>query len=274
MATRTILTSQPVLSCDICERRLLRGEHHDVFIEAGERRTVCELCAPRAAHEGWLRERDIDAETDARPRQRPARGLLERLRRGLGAGQRQARTQPVRRSASEALGTPAEPARAFAGFSPAELAPEPDPLSVADADLLAVADADLLAVADAELLAAGASATLPATEEHEPLLAPGSDLILRAVQAFNDSELPRRVRGLARSLGEPAVCVRPAEHVHTAVRVVVAWELCWYRYEIDFGEDEPSVRALAQGTQLAELEREERSWNAAPDADGTIALIA
>jgi hypothetical protein len=58
MATRTIVTSQPDVECDVCERRLLRGEQPDVFLAAGRRRIVCELCAPRAAHEGWLRGTD------------------------------------------------------------------------------------------------------------------------------------------------------------------------------------------------------------------------
>ena len=58
MATRSIVTSQPDVTCDVCQRRLLRGEQPEIFLAAGEPRTVCELCAPRAAHEGWLRETD------------------------------------------------------------------------------------------------------------------------------------------------------------------------------------------------------------------------
>ena len=56
MTTRTIVTSQPDVACDVCERRLLRGEHADVFVATDRRRLVCELCTPRAVHEGWLRE--------------------------------------------------------------------------------------------------------------------------------------------------------------------------------------------------------------------------
>ncbi len=61
MATRSIVTSQPDVACDVCERRLLRGEQPDVFLDAGEPRMVCELCAPRAAHQGWLRGSDQHA---------------------------------------------------------------------------------------------------------------------------------------------------------------------------------------------------------------------
>ena len=43
MSTRTIVTSRPDVACDVCERRLLRGEHADTFIAAGRRLTVCDL---------------------------------------------------------------------------------------------------------------------------------------------------------------------------------------------------------------------------------------
>ena len=56
MTTRTIVTSQPDVACRGLRRRLLRGEQPDVFIAAGRRLIVCELCAPRAVHEGWMRE--------------------------------------------------------------------------------------------------------------------------------------------------------------------------------------------------------------------------
>src|SRR5436190_14736038 len=56
MARKSITTSHSVVACDVCGRRLLRGEHPEVFIAGGARRMVCDLCTGRAAHEGWLRE--------------------------------------------------------------------------------------------------------------------------------------------------------------------------------------------------------------------------
>src|SRR6478609_6161039 len=89
MTTRTIVTSHPDLACDVCSRRLLRGEQPDYFIADGQRRLVCELCAPRAAHEGWLRETDAAAEVTLPPmRPRRGRSLLDRVigaARGTGA---------------------------------------------------------------------------------------------------------------------------------------------------------------------------------------------
>ncbi|MGD1056644.1 MAG: hypothetical protein ABR992_04440, partial [Solirubrobacteraceae bacterium] len=80
MATRTIVTSQPDVECEVCERRLLRGEQPDVFLAAGRRRIVCELCAPRAAHEGWMRETDSPSVTLPPMRSRRGRSFFDRLR--------------------------------------------------------------------------------------------------------------------------------------------------------------------------------------------------
>jgi hypothetical protein len=88
----------------------------------------------------------------------------------------------------------------------------------------------------------------------------------------NAGEYPRRVAGVARSLGEPVVSVRSAEHLETVVRIVVAWELSWYRYEVDLGEEPVVAEAAGQGTELSELEREEREGNAVATPAGAIVL--
>ena len=96
----------------------------------------------------------------------------------------------------------------------------------------------------------------------------------RATQIFNVSEYPRRIAGVARSLGEPEINVRSAEHLASVVRIVVAWELCWYRYEVDLSEAEVEARVLAQGTELSELAREERVVNAIAGESGALTLAA
>src|ERR1700728_938501 len=80
MATRSIVTSQPDVECDVCERRLLRGEQPDVFLDAGHPRMVCELCAPRAAHQGWKRGSEEQLLASSSLTGRRGRGLLGRLR--------------------------------------------------------------------------------------------------------------------------------------------------------------------------------------------------
>ena len=80
MSTRSIVTSQPDVACDVCERRLLRGEQPDTFLAAGEPRIVCELCAPRAAHQGWKRGSAVHQVGEAPLRNGRRRALFGRLR--------------------------------------------------------------------------------------------------------------------------------------------------------------------------------------------------
>jgi hypothetical protein len=79
--TRDIRTNQVDLACDICGRTLLRGEHAETFLAGGSRRQVCDLCTPRAQHEGWIRESGGD-ELELRHTARDGRGrsFLDRLR--------------------------------------------------------------------------------------------------------------------------------------------------------------------------------------------------
>jgi hypothetical protein len=244
MATRTIVTSQPDVECDVCERRLLRGEQPDVFVGAGRRRIVCELCAPRAAHEGWMRETDSQSLTMPPMRPRRGRSLIDRLR--------QVGKQPV-----DARG-------AAAGVASAPSAPSydlfADPTQAAEAEPVAVSSPP-----DAEQLVDAASETNGALAEVSPYL-------YDAIAVFNSSEFPRRVAGVTRSLGAPMVSVRSAEHLDSVVSIVVAWELCWYRYEVDLSEPVVEAQVMAQGTELGELAREDRLGNAAATDAGMLLL--
>ena len=104
---------------------------------------------------------------------------------------------------------------------------------------------------------------VPTSAEHK---------VSSAIDAFNASEHPRTVAGVARSLGAPGVSVRPSEARPSLVNVVVSWELCWYRYEIDLSDDGPNVRLSGQGYELDELPPEELEINASASDRGTLAL--
>jgi hypothetical protein len=94
-----------------------------------------------------------------------------------------------------------------------------------------------------------------------------------AIEAFNASEHPRTLAGIARSLGFPIVSVRPVPERPSMVNIVAAWELCWYRYEVDLADgDHTAVRVAAQGDELSELDEPELSPNAACDQRGALAL--
>jgi hypothetical protein len=260
MTTRTITTSQPDVACDVCERRLLRGEQHDVFLAAGRRRTVCELCAPRAVHEGWRREADGDALTLAPARPRRGRNFFERLRQ-VG--------RPVGGEADldlEELSYLPEPE------SPHEAHPAPYERNPAEPaapeeehpyDFLGG-----LEMVDSRATEAGEQS--PTDLEPRSGTAP-STVADRGVDVFNASEFPRRIAGIARSLGPPAVNVcRVEDTVGETVAIVVAWELCWYRYEVDLDREAPAARLAAQGTELEELGRSERHANTHVDDLGLL----
>jgi hypothetical protein len=242
MATRTIVTSQPDVACDVCQRRLLRGEQTDIFLGAGQRYTVCELCAPRATHEGWLRETDDQAVSLAPLRPRRGRNLFDRLRQvGKPAGRE-----------ADAAGADSSPE--------ADLQPVPYDFLEGDSG-----------VADPPGGQPPASAALaPVQLEHTPVV--GGGRAERAIAIFNAGGHPRRVAGVARSLGAPEVSVRPDKDIHSLVSIVVAWELCWYRYQVDIEDQDAEATVLAQGTELEELPREDRRANAVAGEAGKLSL--
>lgn len=95
----------------------------------------------------------------------------------------------------------------------------------------------------------------------------------RAVELFNASEHPRTVSGVSRSLGMPSVAVLPIQH-GSVVTIVIAWELCWYRYEVDLADGPGGVRVAAQGYELHELTPAEQTANAGAADNGLLALAA
>ena len=68
----------------------------------------------------------------------------------------------------------------------------------------------------------------------------------RRSSLFNASEHPRTVAGSPARWGCPTSrCTRPTGG--RVVNVVVSWELCWYRYEVDLSDEVPSVRVGRPG---------------------------
>jgi hypothetical protein len=105
-------------------------------------------------------------------------------------------------------------------------------------------------------------------------IGPVDEAVERAIEVFNAGEYPRRVAGVARSLGVPGVSVRAVEDGANAVLIVVAWELCWYRYVVDFDQEPVEARCVAQGTELRELPHEDRIANAGVNDAGAVSSSA
>jgi hypothetical protein len=239
VATRDIRTTDAYAACDVCGRTLLRGERAEVYLNGGARRSVCELCKERALHEGWIREGTLPAYDENDTTSDRRRSLLGRLR-----GRREAATG----------------AGASAGATPPTLGDELDNHSWSEANAASRDDAEMVRGRAREPRHVRA---VPTSNEQK---------VASAVELFNGSEHRRTVSGVARSLGAPGVSVRPSGAGPSMVQVVVSWELCWYRYEVDLSDDQPSVRVEAQGYELDELAPEDLVANAVADEYGSLSL--
>jgi hypothetical protein len=253
VATKDIRPSTAYTICDVCGRTLLRGERSEVYIAGGARREVCELCKPRALHEGWLREGTVPTYDGSEAPSRRRGTFLSRLRR------RRERETPA-----EAFddGAPLDEPE----FDPEPRAPEPPPeprsARGGRARQTARETARELRKRAAE------SAREPRHVRAVPMGA--GQKMASAIQLFNGSEHRRTVAGVARSLGAPTVSVHPNEVHQSVVEIVASWELCWYRYEVDLSDEEPVVRVAAQGYELDELNPREREPNATYDQHGAL----
>jgi hypothetical protein len=229
--------------CDVCGRTLLRGERAEVYLSGGVRRSVCELCTSRAVHGGWVREGTTPDYGGSSARVDRRRSLLGRIR---------SRREPLMPAAEEESVPEEEASRPAASPPPPPVRAESPPRGGSERRLAGTREPRHVRA-------------VPTSTEHK---------ISSAVELFNTSEHPRTVAGIARSLGVPEVSVLPAGAPQSAVNVVVAWELCWYRYEVDLSDEVPTPRVAGQGYELDELESEERRPNAVADDSGTLSLGA
>ena len=226
------------ISCEVCHRTMLKGEQAEPYLTPSrERRLVCQLCAPRAQHEGWIRE-SAAPEMPARPQRQPERrGLLRRRRKP----ETDAMDRPV-------------------------AAVEPEGRRVANGD-----------APDAEQEAAPLRSLIRRSRPRSPrqvkAVPTNAQLkIGRALELFNTSEHPRTVAGLARTLGPPHTGAATSSASAAEVVLTVAWELSWYQVNVDLSDGRDPVRLRAQGHELSELPGEAQDWNCQMAEDGTITL--
>jgi hypothetical protein len=260
VSTRAIRTSTAQAACDVCGRTLLRGEHAEIYLSGGVRRSVCELCTSRALHGGWVREGEVPEydESSARPDRR--RSLFGRRR-----AKREGRAGPEARDPREA---PMDDMPATSPVSEEEPPAPPPPPARQPRRTEPTSPAWPAPVSRAaSKLGVGREPrhvrAVPTSIEHK---------ISSAVSLFNDSEHPRTVAGIARSLGIPDVSVHPSDANGSVVHLVVSWELCWYRYEVDLRDEVPTVRAGDRGYELSDLSEIERQNNALADERGRLHL--
>ncbi len=230
------------ISCDVCGRTILKGERTEAYLApAGHRKLVCELCIPRADHEGWIRESAAGDMPATRPREqrRPLFGRLKRERREEAPVQEaQQYEQPPAQNGEH---------------------PQHEP----------TAEEHELAERRAPKIRRPSRRKDP---RHVRAVPTNSQVkIERALEMFNHSEHTRTIAGIARSLGHPWVCALPRPEAPSEVDVTVAWELSWYRYRIDLGDAGDPVTLLDKGQEIEELGEEQREWNASATEDGQLA---
>ncbi len=237
-----------------------------MFLHDGERREVCELCVPRALHAGWIRVGVGDAPT-LEP-DRGARSLLERFRRrGRGRGARQAAEARAGRSGARTAGRSRSGPTDGEGFEPTAA-----PSSGQRRRPHRLEDEIEGLVPIEEPAAALADYATTATGDRAQVTSAGARMAARAVDLYNHSPHPRVISGVARSLGAPWVTIRNVGG--SRVQIVIAWELTWYRFELDLAREADGVRDAGHGTSLDELQPGEVAPNAVSDEHGYLYLQA
>ena len=96
----------------------------------------------------------------------------------------------------------------------------------------------------------------------------------RAILRFNVSEAGRTVAGLTRTLGPPSVSVGASATGSEDVRITVAWEISWYQWGVDLGDELRPVFEIAKGYEIPELDASARQWNATAVDAGRVVIGA
>jgi hypothetical protein len=94
----------------------------------------------------------------------------------------------------------------------------------------------------------------------------------QAVARFNSSEAGRTVVGLTRTLGKPQASIGAAAGAPDEVRITVAWELSWYQWGVDIGDELRPVFQIDKGREIDQLDAAARQWNAAVGEAGSLSL--
>lgn len=96
----------------------------------------------------------------------------------------------------------------------------------------------------------------------------------RAAARFSSSQAARTVAGLMKTLGDPRVSIGSLAGSPSEVRVTVAWDLGWYQWGIDLGDEGRAVFQLDKGDDMEQLDGSAREWNASVGEGGRLTFGA
>jgi hypothetical protein len=282
----------------VCGRTLLVGEKVHSYVSVEGRHEVCDLCVDRVAAAGWLPADEDGAEERMRAEGGRKPGLLGRLfsRPGEDEGDEEppAPARPVgeiHELETERYDVEAEWREGEDEVAPAPVeakpvrkrrrlggrlggAPSGSPMDLPAPDTVPEPERPAHAPA-----ADASPAPLPdpagrgmRPRRLQPDLSPASRFE-RAIVRFNGSDAGRTAAGLTRTLGAPSVSVGDHSGTEDVVRVTVAWELTWYQWGVDLGDELRPVFELEKGFEVSEIDAAARQWNASAH-DGRIVMVA
>jgi hypothetical protein len=270
-------------ACAVCGRTFLVGEQVHSFVSVEGRHEVCELCAATPAELGWLPADQDGAEEKLRAESERKPGFLKRMfSRPKGEAEEDYFTEAgfgdeVGVREREEMPPPAPEAKPIANHEleterydveaewaaeppvapPAPLPPVVAPTPVAEAPPKPLPDPAGRGMRPRRL---------------QPDLSP-TTRFERAIARFNAAEAGRTVAGLTRTLGAPSVSVGDLAGADEVIRVTVAWELTWYQWGVDLGDELRPVYELSKGFEVDEIDSAARQWNASAH-DGRIVMVA
>jgi hypothetical protein len=237
----------------------LETERYDVEAEWREEAGDADDAEPTPAR-GRLARRGAENSDDAAPS--PVRRRLS----GLFGPSRRREAEPEEAPADDRAAVPVDAPHGHAAHLPSpDFVPEPEHSTPPPA-----APAPDATASPAPLPDPAGRGMRP--RRLQPDLSPASRFE-RAIARFNAGDAGRTAAGLTRTLGAPSVSVGDLAGDGDVVRITVAWELTWYQWGVDLGDELRPVFELERGYEIAEIDSAARQWNASAH-DGRIVMVA
>jgi hypothetical protein len=266
----------PQDACEVCGRTFLVGEKVHPYVSVEGRHEVCDLCVDRVAAAGWLPADEDGAEERMRADAERKPGFLTKLF-----------ARPVRDQVDDEIEAEIEDEVDEEPPGPAPAPPRPPAIHELKTERYDVeaqwreapaperstpppAPAPPLDATPAPLPDPAGRGMRP--RRLQPDLSPATRFE-QAIARFNSSDAGRTAAGLTRTLGAPSVSVGDHAGAEDIVRVTVAWELTWYQWGVDLGDELRPVFELEKGFEVSEIDAAARQWNASAH-DGRIVMVA